>query len=112
MSLEEVAREIATLDLYLFPTETGANTRSSTLPGALGSRVPTVAVCGIETDRALFRDGDNIVFAEDLSGPAFAAAALGILRDPVAAERVREGAGRLYAEHLSWERICDRLLAD
>ena len=72
LSLEEVAREMATLDLYLFPTDTGANTRSSTLPGALfGARIPTVAVRGIETD-TLFRDGDNIVFAEELSGPAFA----------------------------------------
>ena len=35
--LPDVAREIAELDVYLFPMDTGANTRSSTLPTALGS---------------------------------------------------------------------------
>jgi glycosyltransferase involved in cell wall biosynthesis len=112
LSLVEVARETATLDLYLFPMETGANTRSSTLPGALGSGIPTVAVRGVETDLALFRDGENIAFADDMTGPAFATAALGLLRDPSAAARVGEGGRRLYAEQLSWSRIGDRLLAD
>jgi glycosyltransferase involved in cell wall biosynthesis len=112
LSLVEVARETATLDLYLFPMETGANTRSSTLPGALGSGIPTVAVRGVETDLALFRDGENVAFADEMTGPAFAAAALRLLRDPSAAARVGEGGRRLYAEQLSWARIGDRLLAD
>ena len=112
LSLVEVARETATLDLYLFPMETGANTRSSTLPGALGSGIPTVAVRGVETDLALFRDGENVAFADEMTGPAFATAALRLLRDPSAAARVGEGGRRLYAEQLSWARIGDRLLAD
>ena len=47
-----------------------------------------------------------------MTGPAFAAAALRLLKDPARLARVGEGARRLYAEHLSWERIADRLLAD
>jgi D-inositol-3-phosphate glycosyltransferase len=112
VSLAEVARQTAGLDLYLFPMETGANTRSSTLPSALGSGIPTVAVRGIETDLDLFKDGENVAFAEAMTGAAFAAAALRLLRDPTAAARVGDGGRRLYSEHLSWARIGDRLLAD
>ena len=110
LSLSEVAAETAGLDLYLFAMSTGATTRSSTLPSALGSGVPTVAVFGIETDLSLFRDGDNIVFAEAMTGPAFAAAALRLLKDPSALARVGEGGRRLYEDRLSWERIGDSLL--
>jgi glycosyltransferase involved in cell wall biosynthesis len=112
LSLAQVASETAALDLYLFAMETGANTRSSTLPSALGSGIPTVAVRGRETDLSLFHDGANVVFADDMTGPAFAAAALRLLKDPSALARVGEGGRHLYAEHLSWERIGDRLLAD
>jgi glycosyltransferase involved in cell wall biosynthesis len=112
LSLAEVAFETAGLDLYLFPMETGANTRSSTLPSALGSGIPTVAVHGVETELSLFRDGENIVLADEMTGEAFAAAALRLLKNPSALTRVGEGGRHLYAEHLSWERIGDRLLAD
>ena len=112
LSLAEIASEMAALDLYLFAMETGANTRSSTLPSALGAGIPTVAVRGAETDLSLFHDGDNLVFADDMTGAAFAEAALRLLKDPAALARVGEGGRRLYDEHLSWERIGDRLLAD
>jgi glycosyltransferase involved in cell wall biosynthesis len=112
LSLTELANEMAALDLYLFAMETGANTRSSTLPSALGAGIPTVAVRGLETDLSLFHDGDSLVFADDMTGAAFARAALRLLKDPSALARVGEGARRLYTEHLSWERIGDRLLAD
>jgi len=112
LTLAEVARETAELDLYLFPMESGANTRSSTLPLALGSGVPTVAVSSFETDGDLFRDGDNVAFAEAMTGAAFAKVALRLLRDPTMAARIGEGGRRLYDDHLSWERICDQLLAD
>jgi glycosyltransferase involved in cell wall biosynthesis len=112
LSLAEVSAEIAELDLYLFPMSTGANTRSGTLPAALGSGLPIVAVRGAETDDELFRDGDNVVFAQALTGGAFADAALRLIRDPALMERVTSGALRLYAEHLSWERIVDRFLAE
>jgi phosphatidyl-myo-inositol dimannoside synthase len=111
LSLPEVARETAELDVYLFPMESGANTRSSTLPLALGSGVPTVAVSSFETDRDLFRDGENLAFAEAMTGAAFAEVALRLLRDPMMAARIGEGGRRLYDDHLSWERICDQLLA-
>jgi glycosyltransferase involved in cell wall biosynthesis len=112
LTLAEVARETAELDLYLFPMESGANTRSGTLPLALGSGVPTVAISSFETDRDLFRDGDNLAFAEAMTGAAFAEVALRLLRDPTMAARIGEGGRRLYEDHLSWERICDQLLAD
>ena len=111
LSLPDVASEIANLDLYLFPIDTGANTRSSTLPAALGSGLPTIAVRGAETDVALFRDGENIAFAPELTGSSFAAVALRLLRSPTLMAHLSEGARRLYVEHLSWERIVDRFLA-
>jgi glycosyltransferase involved in cell wall biosynthesis len=58
----------------------------------------------------LCRDGDNIAFARDLDGPAFAEASLRLLRDPALMARVGEGARRLYTAHLSWQRIADQLL--
>ena len=45
LSLAAVASEIAGLDVYLFPMSTGANTRSGTLPVALGTvRTPVLAM--------------------------------------------------------------------
>jgi len=109
LSLPEIAREVAALDVYLFPMNTGANTRSGTLPVALGSGLPVVAVRGIETDASLF-SGDNMVIASELSGPAFATAALALLRDRARMTSVGEGARRLFLEYLSWSRIVDCLL--
>jgi len=110
-SLSEIAREVAELDVFLFPMETGANTRSSTLPLALGSGVPVVATRGRETDD-LFVDQENIVLADALEGDAFAAATLRIVNDKALSERVSRGAETLYRDHLSWQRIGDRLLAE
>jgi glycosyltransferase involved in cell wall biosynthesis len=112
LSLPEIAAEIADLDLYLFPMSTGANTRSGTLPAALGSGLPTVATRGDETDLALFRDGENIVFARDMSAPSFAEASLRLLKDPTLMARIAEGARRLYDEQLSWAVTVDRFLAE
>ena len=112
LPLARIADEIAKLDLYLFPMSTGANTRSGTLPVALGSGVPIIAVRGTETDPLLFRSEENVVFASELSGDAFAEAALSLLRNPVLRKQVGDGGRRLYQEHLSWQRIADRLLAD
>jgi glycosyltransferase involved in cell wall biosynthesis len=112
LSLPEIASEMAALDLYLFPMSTGANTRSSTLPVALGSGLPIVAVRGSETDLSLFRDGENVVFAREMTGAAFAEASLRLLRDPAALGRVAEGGRRLYETHLTWNRITEHLLAE
>ena len=110
LPLQDVAAEMADLDIYLFPMTTGANTRSSTLPVALGSGLPVVAIRGPETDTDLFRNGENIVFADALTDDAFARAALAILDNPAFAERLSTGARRLYADHLEWERLVDELL--
>jgi glycosyltransferase involved in cell wall biosynthesis len=112
LPLDEVSREIADLDVYLFPMDVGANTRSGTLPAALGAGLPVVAMSGVETDPGLFVDGENIVLATGLSAPAFAEATLRLLRDPAAMARVAEGARRFYDEELSWARIVERFLAD
>lgn len=109
LELADVAREVAELDVYLFPMVTGANTRSGTLPVALGSGVPVVAIRGVETD-PLFVDGENIVLAESLSGSAFARAALRLIDDAALAARVSAGGGSLYRERLSWEKIGDQFL--
>ena len=111
LPLPEIARQIAELDVYLFTMETGANTRRGTLPVALGAGLPVVAVKDRETDLALFRDGDNVLFAPALTAQAFGESALRILDDPALAERLAAGGRRLYEQHLSWAVICDRLLA-
>jgi glycosyltransferase involved in cell wall biosynthesis len=108
--LATIAREIAGLDVYLHPMQTGANTRSSTLPVALGTGLPVVAFRGVETDD-LFVDGENVLLANQLSGDAFAAAVLQIAdRDELAA-RLSRGATALYDAHLRWDKIGDQLLA-
>jgi glycosyltransferase involved in cell wall biosynthesis len=112
LPLAEISNELARLDLYLFPMNTGANTRSGTLPAALGSGVPVIAVRGIETDEALFTHDQNLVFADDLSGPAFARAALRVLRNPELRRTVADGGRRLYEEQMTWPRIVDQLLAE
>jgi glycosyltransferase involved in cell wall biosynthesis len=110
LALAQIAEAVASLDVYLFSMNTGANTRSGTLPLALGSGVPVVAIRGSETD-PLFVDRQNVLFAEGLSGPAFADGARKILADPELAGRLSEGGRRLYRENLSWEKIVDTLLA-
>jgi len=109
--LSAIAEQVAGLDVFLFPMDTGANTRSGTLPLALGSALPVVATRGAETDD-LFVDRENIAFAEALEGNAFAAAALQIAVDRTLAQRLSRGADALYRESLSWQRITDRLLAE
>jgi glycosyltransferase involved in cell wall biosynthesis len=109
-TLSAIAEEVSDMDVFLFPMETGANTRSSTLPLALGSGLPVVATRGAETDD-LFVDRENVVMADAMQGDAFAAATFRIVNDATLAERVSRGAQRLYDDHLSWPRIADRLLA-
>jgi glycosyltransferase involved in cell wall biosynthesis len=110
-SLSEIAAHVAGLDVFLFPMDTGANTRSGTLPLALGSALPVIATRGAETDD-LFVDRENIMFAPALEGSAFAGVALEIAGDRGLAEQLGRGAGALYRDHLSWQRIADRLLAE
>ena len=107
--LDDIAREMAALDVYLFPMMTGANTRSSTLPVALGTGLPVVAVKGVETD-AVFVDHENVLFADQLSGDSFAAAVLALAQPDGLAERISRGALALYDAHLRWDRIGDQLL--
>jgi glycosyltransferase involved in cell wall biosynthesis len=108
--LDDVAREIAQLDVYLFPMLTGANTRSGTLPVALGTGLPVVAIKGVETD-SLFVDGENIAFADSLTGEAFAAAVLAIAERADLGAKLSAGAAALFERDLSWRRIGDQFLA-
>jgi glycosyltransferase involved in cell wall biosynthesis len=112
LPLKAIAVEIAALDLYLFPMDTGANTRTSTLPVALGSGIPSIAIKGRETDELVFRDGENIIFARDLTAAAFGEAALRLLGDATLLARVGAGARRIYDDHVSWDKIADRFLTD
>jgi len=108
--LDDIAREMAELDVYLFSMFTGANTRSSTLPVALGTGLPVVAIRGVETD-GLFVDGENVLFAAEMSGPAFADAVFRIADDPAFSDRLSAGASTLYRSQLAWERVVDQLLS-
>jgi glycosyltransferase involved in cell wall biosynthesis len=111
LPLADVARQIAELDVYLFPMDTGANTRSSTLPIALGCGVPVVAIRGSETDLDLFDNRESVLFAPALTGTAFGESALAILGDPQLAESLSDGGRRFYDQHLSWTVIVDAFLA-
>ena len=111
LPLSTIAAEVAELDVYLFPMTTGANTRTSTLPVALGSGVPVVAIQGVETDPGLFHDGENLLFAPAMTGEAFGDTALRIIDDPALAERLSTGGQETYREFLAWNRTGDVLLA-
>jgi glycosyltransferase involved in cell wall biosynthesis len=95
--------------VFLHPDDTGASTRSSTLPLARGTSVPVVAVRGTETD-PLFSNGENVVFARSLEPHAVAEATLSLLQDPVLAERVASGGRHLYDHHLGWPQIVSALV--
>lgn len=109
LSLAEISREVAALDVYLFPMDTGANSRSGTLPLALGSGLPVIAIRGAETDPSLFRDGENVLFARELTGPAFADAVLRLIDEPGLRRRLTDGARQLYEAEMSWPRIAEVL---
>ncbi len=110
LALDAIAREVSELDAYLFPMISGANTRSGTLPLALGTGLPVVAIKSYETD-PLFVEGDNLLFAGSLTGEAFAEQVLRLVADPVLDLRISQGAKRLYDSQLSWERIGDQVLS-
>jgi glycosyltransferase involved in cell wall biosynthesis len=109
--LGRVAEEVAGLDVYLLPDVTGASTRSSTLPVALGSGVPVVAIRGPETSPDLFVDGESVVFASEMTASSLAEAVLRVLDDPALAARVGRGGRLLYEGHLSWPAIAGKVLA-
>jgi glycosyltransferase involved in cell wall biosynthesis len=109
LPLREIAQAVASLNVYLFPMTTGANTRSSTLPVPLAAGVPVVAIRGHETD-AIFEHGRNVYFASGLNGPAFAQAAIDLFRNPDLASRIAEGGRRLHDQHLAWNRTGEALM--
>ena len=110
LALTDIAREVAELDVYLFPMISGANTRTSTLPLALGTGVPSIATRGYETDE-LFVGDENLVFADAMTGEAFGRAALRLAADPHLAARVSAGGKALYDGQLAWARVADQFLA-
>jgi glycosyltransferase involved in cell wall biosynthesis len=110
LDLADVAREVAELDVYLFPMTSGANTRTSTLPLAFGTGVPAVATRSYETDDIFVAD-DNLVFADEMTGAAFGRAALRLADDAAFAERVAAGGRALYDRHLAWPRIADQFMS-
>jgi glycosyltransferase involved in cell wall biosynthesis len=109
MELADVAREVSELDVYLFPMISGANTRSGTLPLALGTGLPVVTTRGYETD-SLFFDGDNVLFASSLTGAGFADQVLRLMAEPALSNKVSRGAQNLYRKHLSWHEVVNQLL--
>jgi glycosyltransferase involved in cell wall biosynthesis len=110
LTLPEVAKAVASLNVYMFPMDTGATTRSGTLPVALGCGVPVVAARGRETS-SMFVADENVVFAESLTGEGFAAATLRIASDQPLAARVAAGGRRFYEERLAWNVITPAILS-
>jgi glycosyltransferase involved in cell wall biosynthesis len=110
LDLPAVAREVAELDIYLFPMISGANTRSGTLPLALGSGVPVVTIHGYETDD-VFVNEENILFARALTGEAFAEAVFRLLDDAPLRGRLSQGGVRLYEDYMSWPKTTDLFLS-
>ena len=91
-------------------SESRPNSRSGTLPLALGTGLPVVAVRGLETDLDLFRDGENISFATEMTGPAFAEVVLRLLDDPAMRQRIGAAARLTYEKEMSWSRTADLVL--
>ena len=90
---------------------TGANTRSSTLPVALGTGLPVVAIRGVETDD-LFIDGVNVLFADRLSGDSFAAAVLALAERNASGRTALTGRGGAVRRTSALGQIGDQLLAE
>lgn len=107
--LREVAATMASMHAFVFPGDTGATTRSGTLPLAFGCGVPVVATRGSETDD-LFENGRNVLFASELSVQGIADALLTLRRNPELAREVGKGGLELFEAHLTWPRIVDALL--
>jgi glycosyltransferase involved in cell wall biosynthesis len=108
LDLRKVSDAIAHLDVFLFPMDVGATTRSGTLPVALGSGIPVVATRGIDTD-PIFVPDENVVFAEDLGPRALADAVVRLRGDPALRRAVSEGARALYRSDLDWTVVGARL---
>lgn len=108
-SLDVLAATLASFHVFLFPMSTGANTRSSTLPLALGSGVPVIATRAWETDD-VFQDERNVLFAPALSGQAFSDSVLRLRKEPALAARLSQGARELHDRLLAWPTIVDALL--
>jgi hypothetical protein len=108
--LKDVAARVAALHVFLFPMDVGATTRSGTLPVALGSGLPVVALCGKDTG-PLFAHGQNIWLTHALSGSEFSESALRILGDATLARTLGDGARALHDCHLAWPPIVDGLLS-
>ena len=105
----DVSERIAALDAFVFAGDTGANTRSSTLPIAFGAGVPVVATRGIETDPC-FEDGTNVLFAAELSGSALGEALARLRDDPGLSARLSSGGLTLYDSYLRWDRIAMKVM--
>jgi len=109
LPLPEISDAISRLDVFVFPSDVGATTRSGTLPVALGSGIPVVATRGPDSS-AVFRDGDNVLFARDLSPESLSEAISLLLRDATLRERIGRGGRALYDRELSWTVIARRIL--
>jgi glycosyltransferase involved in cell wall biosynthesis len=109
LPLAEISDAISRLDVFVFPSDVGATTRSGTLPVALGSGIPVVATRGPDSG-AVFRDGENVLFARDLSPESLSEAISLLLRNAILRERIGRGGRDLYELALSWPVIARRIL--
>lgn len=110
LPLPRVADAVACLDVFVFASDVGASTRSSTLPLPLGAGVPVVAFRGRDTG-TLFVNRENVLFAPEQSPRALAEAVLALQGDPELRARLARGGRALYERQLAWDAIAERIVA-
>jgi glycosyltransferase involved in cell wall biosynthesis len=101
----ELARALATADIFLAPFSDGATTRRTTLMAALQHGIATVTTVSDSTESVLREDGTLALAAvDDIDG--FAAQAVRVATDRSAREQHAHNGRALYEHCFSWPIVC------
>jgi glycosyltransferase involved in cell wall biosynthesis len=105
----DLARLLATADIYLAPFIDGVSTRRTTVMAALQHGVPVVGTDGPLTD-SLLRDGSLVLIPVERPD-LFVAAVISLARDPRRRLELSESSRALYRSTFSWPILAKRLLS-